>query len=57
MEMVLERILVCGGLVRPDTLQDLDDDIGVALCVEVDFLMVGDFSDGAVCRLVNGPWD
>ncbi len=43
-EMVLQRRIV-GGLVY--VLQDVEDDAGVAVRVEEDFLVVGDFADSA----------
>jgi hypothetical protein len=48
--MILQRLFVA----RPvDVLQDLDDDGRVAVGVEVDFLVVGDFADLAAVELVG----
>ena len=43
--MILQRFFVA---VLLDILQDLNDDAGVAVVVEVDFLVVGDLADLAV---------
>lgn len=48
-EMVLQRFFVAGLV---DVFEDFDDDAGVAAGVEVDFLVVGDFTDCAVFAVI-----
>lgn len=46
-KMILQRLLIASFAY---VLQNLNDNIRVAVAVEVDFLVVGDFSDLAVWR-------
>jgi hypothetical protein len=42
MQMIFDGVLVCGSFVGPYALKDLDDDVCITLCVQIDFLMIRD---------------
>ena len=46
-EMIFQRIFVCGCFVPPNALEDLDDDIRISLSIKIDFLMIWDLANVA----------